>query len=388
MATSFVDVRVDVVDVAEHRLAAGEQLPSRTGPAARRSRHRPANRPAGSAGQASSWWAKIRLCWFWRLLAPAGDVGVVQRVAAEDVVHRPAPRRRGTAPSRGQVERGRQHHRVVEDVAVAAPEVVARVARHRQPVRLAVERRRGSSSAAVDHGGGSRCRSAAGVALGTVARSSRPSAAVLPQPKPAGGEDVAGVVRRGRHVGQERGVAGGQVQLGGGPVELVGDVVVAVGAAAGAVVRVGVPACRVGLGRRRTRCAPRSGSWPRTPRRTGRTAGRTAPRWPPGSAWPRSTAGAARAAAGRPRAASGGRSSSGRASCGAPSRRAACRPAPACASGTPAPSGPRRGCRAPCCPRSGTRSVLSPSAAPCRGGDRRLGALEACSAAGRWRYRR
>ena len=58
---------------------------------------------------------------------------------------------------------------------------------------------------------------------------------MLPQSKPVGGEDVAGVVRRGRHVGQVRLLAGGQVQLGGGPVELVADVVVAVRAAAVAV---------------------------------------------------------------------------------------------------------------------------------------------------------
>ena len=274
----------------------------------------------------------------------------------------------------GQVERGGEHDQVVEDRCCWSP-------RRSCPSRRAYGRpyawrvQRGQVAVGGGDHRGADPRPGRAAPFGTVARSSRPSAADALQSKPRRAEHVAGVVRRGQHVVLVRLLAGGEVQLGRGPVELVGDVVVVVRAAAGAVGRVGV-------------AAP---GWP-WPRRT-RSRGRGQQRGGERRVVRREQPGALRGGGGQVEGGGGrrrvqlarlrvvgagraaGRSTPRRGSCGGPCRRAACRPAPACAAGTRAPSGPRRGRPARRCRCSGMRSVPSPSARA-GAGRRGLGPLE------------
>ena len=191
----------------------------------------------------------------------------------------------------------------------------------------------------------------------------------------------------GCSVGQERLLAGGQVQLGGRPVELVGHVVVVVGATADVVRRPkrrspGGPCRRV---RRRAR---RSAAGRRTPRRTAREDPRPL----------RRRGGQVERGRGRRRVQlprlrvvvrqqAAGRSTPCRGSCGAPCRPAACRPAPASAAGTPAPSGPRRGCPAPRCRSPARAASRHPACAGCAV-SARVWSARTGSAAARRRCRR
>src|SRR5690606_12684846 len=164
------------------------------------------------------------------LLAVAGDVGLVQRVAAEDVVHalQHAVAVLGVA---GEVEGDGHDHHVVEDQVVGSPDEHAAVGVVGQAPRA------GLDAGEVVVGGGDQ-GVAHPVPVGeVVGHRGQLDPGQRRGPAPVEGAVaehllVVGVQRRGGHRGAVLLGPGGQEQFGRGPVELVGDVVVVVGAAA------------------------------------------------------------------------------------------------------------------------------------------------------------
>ena len=192
-------VRLDVVDVAELRRAAGEHAAAangswmarvraagqRAGRRVRQVRVELVGVRAGCAGSATrARRSRSRTSWF-------------SALRPKHVVHRLQRRRRGTSRSPVRSYAVASTTSVVEDVAVGAPDVAVRVAgAYGSP--YAWPRIVGQVAVgAGDHRGADPARSAAGSPFGTVARSRRPSAATRCQPKPPASKTSPVCVRRG-----------------------------------------------------------------------------------------------------------------------------------------------------------------------------------------------